>query len=398
LKRKLVVYLNRKQSHYIQLDLIVILILLMTVSLLAIFNAQQLGQYQDNFVLRQVIFFGIGILILVAFQILESEQLEKISVYLYIVGIVLLLLLEISPESLAESRNNAKRAFTGLPGLTLQPAELTKLAFILFLSATIHKHKQRYEFATTKSDFLLIGKILIYTVLPIIFIFQQPDLGTSIVFVFIAATMILLSGIDWKILTVVAVGSIVAIGLSLMLIVNLPELAEKVIGIKPYQIERIETWFSPEVQDSNDTYQIDLSMLAVGSGQLNGKGMSNPEVQLPEAHTDFIFSIIGESFGFIGAAGVVFLFFLLLYKLLTLGMQVLEKNPFGAYVTFGYMSLILIHTFQNIGMTIGIMPVTGIPLLFISYGGSTVLSTMIGFSIVYLIAVEHSKEGESLFS
>src|SRR5699024_12197320 len=106
------------------------------------------------------------------------------------------------------------------------------------------------------------------------------------------------------------------------------------IGIKPYQIERIVTWFSPEVQDSNDTYQIDLSMLAVGSGQLTGKGMSNPQVQLPEAHTDFIFSIIGESFGFIGAAGVVFLFFLLLYKLLTLVMQVIERDQFAAYFMF----------------------------------------------------------------
>src|SRR5690625_4751786 len=145
-------------------------------------------------------FFGIGILILAGLQILESEQLEKVSVYLYIVGIILLFLLEISPESLAETRNNAKRAFTGLPGFTLQPAELTKLAYILFMAATINKHKQKHEFATIKSDFLLIGKIGIYTLLPIFFIFQQPDLGTSIVFVFIAATMILLSGINWKIL------------------------------------------------------------------------------------------------------------------------------------------------------------------------------------------------------
>src|SRR5690625_2965669 len=152
-------------------------------------------------------FFGIGILIIAGLQILESEQLEKVSVYLYIVGIILLFLLEISPESLAETRNNAKRAFTGLPGFTLQPAELTKLAYILFMAATINKHKQKHEFATIKSDFLLIGKIGIYTALPILFIFQQPDLGTSIVFVFMASTMILLSGIDWKILLSVAIGS-----------------------------------------------------------------------------------------------------------------------------------------------------------------------------------------------
>src|SRR5699024_2147835 len=148
---------------------------------------------------------------------------------------------------------------------------------------------------------------------------------------------------------------------------------------------------------SNDTYQIDLSMLAVGSGKLGGKGMGNPEVQLPEAHTDFIFSIIGERFGFIGSAGVVFLFFLLLYKLITLGMQVIDNNPFGDYFIFGYMSLILIHTFHNNRLTFEFMPITCIPLLFISYGGSTVLSSMVGFAIVYLIAVEHSKEGESLF-
>src|SRR5690625_7795830 len=103
------------------------------------------------------------------------------------------------------------------------------------MATTITKHKQKYEFATTKSDFLLIGKIGIYTLLPIFFIFQQPDLGTSIVFVFIAATMILLSGINWNILLSVSLVSIVAIGLGLMLIYQLPELAEKVIGIKPYQ-------------------------------------------------------------------------------------------------------------------------------------------------------------------
>src|SRR5699024_1200145 len=277
---------NKKQSHYIQLDLIVVLLLMMTVSLLAIFNAQQLGQYGENFVLKQVIFFGLGIAVLIGFQFIESNQLEKVSLYLYIAGVILLILLAISPERPAESRNNAKSAFTGLPGFTLQPAELMKLALIIFLASTINKHKQKFETPTTKSDFILIGKIILYTVIPIIFIFQQPDLGTSIVFIFIAGVLILLSGIVCKILSVVAIGSIAALGISLLLVFNLPELAEKTIGIKPYQIERILTWFSPEVQDSNDTYQIDLSMLAVGSGQLTGKGMSNPQVQLPEAHTD----------------------------------------------------------------------------------------------------------------
>src|SRR5699024_5872648 len=105
----------------------------------------------------------------------------------------------------------------------------------------------------------------------------------------------------------------------------------------------------------------------VGSGQLTGKGMKSAEVGLPEAHTDFIYSIIGESFGFVGAALKIFLFFLLIYRLVTLGMKAYETIPFGAYICFGFMAMILIHTFDNIGMTIGFMPITGIPLLLVIY-------------------------------
>src|SRR5699024_4512194 len=147
----------------------------------------------------------------------------------------------------------------------------------------------------------------------------------------------------------------------------------------------------------DDRYQIDKSMTTIGSGQLTGKGMSAAEVSLPEAHTDFIFSIIGESFGLLGAAIVIFVFFLLLYRLVILGLKSMEMNASGAYISSGLRALILIHTFQNIGMTIGIMAITGIPLLFVSYGGSTILSTMIGLALVYRVAVEESKQQEFIF-
>lgn len=390
--------MNKKQSHYIQLDLIVILILFITISLLAIYNAQQLGQYQgQNFVIKQILFYGLGIGFLVLLQFIESEQIQKVSIYIYIFGIILLFLLNISPESIAEQRNNAKRAFTGLPGFTLQPAEFAKLGFILYLATIVNRHKEKFVNPTLKTDFKLVGKILLITVIPVFFIFQQPDLGTSLVFFFIAGMLIILSGIDWRVLLTLLVTGVALIAGALTLVLSMPETAQT-LGIKAYQIERVKTWFSPEEQVSDDTFQIDRSMSAVGSGQIKGKGMGNLEVHLPEAHTDFIFSVVGESFGFIGSVLVVFVFFMLLYRLVTLGMQSLEKNPFGAYFIFGFMSLILIHTFQNIGMTIGIMPVTGIPLLFISYGGSTILSTMMGFGVVYLIAVENSKDQASLFN
>src|SRR5690606_11433892 len=140
-------------------------------------------------------------------------------------------------------------------------------------------------------------------------------------------------------------------------VINFPDLSQKLIGIKPYQINRVLIWFDPS-QQGNDTFHIDRSMLAVGSGRLTGKGMSSLQVHLPEAHTDFIFSVIGESFGFIGSASVILLFFLLFYKLVTLGLKINQYSVFGSYICFGFMGLLLIHTFQNIGMTIGIMPIT----------------------------------------
>lgn len=390
--------MSKKHSHYIQLDLIVILLLFIVVSVLAIYNAQQLGQYPgQNFALKQVIYFAIGIICIITLQFVDLDQLSRVSLYLYLFGVFLLVLLEFSPASLAEPVNNAKRMFNRLPGVSLQPSEFAKLGLIVYLATVINKHRLKFERATIRTDLLLCLKIAVLTVIPVFFILKQPDLGTSLVFMFVAGMMLILSGINWKLLGTLILGGGIAVSLSLLLIVNFPEMSNKLLGIKPYQIERVMTWFDPTQQVSDDTFHIDRSLQAVGSGQLTGKGMKSLQVHLPEAHTDFIFSVIGESFGFIGSALVVFLFFLLIYRLVTLGMKSYEFNPFAANFCFGYMSLILIHTVQNIGMTIGILPITGIPLLFISYGGSTILSTVIGLGIVYRIAVESSRQDDFLF-
>src|SRR5699024_6287650 len=145
---------------------------------------------------------------------------------------------------------------------------------------------------------------------------------------------IILSGIGWKILSLEVVRGAAAVAGAILAVVSFPECATNFLRIKPYQIKRITTWFDPTQHVADDRYQIDKSMTTIGSGQLTGKGMSAAEVSLPEAHTDFIFSIIGESFGFLGAAIVIFVFFLLLYRLVILGMKSMETNPFGAYICF----------------------------------------------------------------
>ena len=388
--------MQKKQSHFIQNDLIILLTLLICVSLVSIYNAQQLDQYSRNFVILQLIWYIVGIGFVVGLQFLDLDQLYKVSFIVYGVTVFLLIVLWLSPESIARVVNGSKSWFH-LPGFTLQPSEFTKIGLIMYLSALISKHKEKVKNVTVKTDLILLGKIIVVTVIPFFFTQLQPDLGTSLVYFFIAGVMLVLSGIDWKILGLL-IGTIlvVAVG-AVFFVLNFPQFSEDTLGIKPYQMDRIRTWFDPTQQSSDETYQIDRSLQALGSGQLNGKGLASLQVKLPEAHTDFIFSVVGESFGFIGSAVVIFLFFLLLYKLVTLGMKVYSYNAFGSYLCFGFMALILMHTFQNIGMTLGIMPITGVPLLFISYGGSSVMSTMLGFGLIYRVAVSYSVQSDYLF-
>lgn len=390
--------MGKRQSHYIHLDLILILLFFFVISLLAIYNAQQLGQYPDNFVVKQIIFYGIGITLAALIQLVDLEHIYKSSIFLYIFGVLSLIILHFSPEAIAKPVNGAKSWFNNkVPFISIQPSEFAKIFFILFLAYLVYNHQKKYTHQTLQSDLWLIVKILLATLIPSYLIFKQPDLGTTIVFLFIAGIIIILSGVDWKLIATLLAFGISAIVLVVLLILNFPEFSMQVLKIEPHQVNRVLTWFDPSSQDKNDRYHIDLSLQTVGSGKLTGKGMNSAQVPIPEAHTDFIFSIIGESFGFIGGSVVILVFFLFLYRLVTLGMKSLAFNPYASFICYGFMALVLIHTFQNIGMTIGLMPITGIPLLFISYGGSTILSTMIGFGIIYRIAVEQSRHDEFLF-
>lgn len=386
-----------RQSHYLHLDLILFLLFFIVISLLAINNAQQLGQYNDNFVVKHLVFYMLGIMLAAAIQFVDLEQLYKTSFYLYILGVLSLVILHFSPESIAKPVNGAKSWFNNLPFISIQPSEFTKLFLILFLAYLIYRHQQKYAQQTIASDLWLIAKIFGVTLIPAFFIWKQPDLGTTLVFLFIAGILIILSGVDWRLIAVILTTGIAAATAAVLLIVNFPDFAQNVLKIEPHQINRVLTWFDPSSQDSNDRYHLDLSLMTVGSGQLTGKGMNSAQVQIPEAHTDFIFAIIGESFGFVGGAVVILVFFLFLYRLVILGMKSAEFSPYASYICYGFFALILIHTFQNIGMTIGIVPITGIPLLFISYGGSTTLSTMMMFGIIYRIATEQSKQESFLF-
>lgn len=381
---------TKKQStSRIDFSLVLILMLLCLASCIAIYSAQTTGQYQDNFFLKQIVWYIVGTMIIAAVITLDSDQLKKIAWYAYGFGIVLLLFLIVAPESIAPVINGAKSWFK-VPGMgSLQPSEFVKVFIILALSRAIVEHHHKYLVKTVQTDFLLLLKLVGITMVPLLLVMQQPDLGTSLVFMAILLGMIFVSGITWKILVPIFSSAVVMIGVIFYFVLWQPDILEKYLGVKEYQFGRIYSWIDPYNFQSTAGYQLVRSLLAIGSGETTGKGFGTREVYLPESHSDFIFSIIGEEFGFIGASVLISLFFLLIYHITKVGME--TRNPFYTYICVGVISMLTFHVFQNIGMTIGLLPITGIPLPFISYGGSSLMGNMLAIGLIFSIRYHHKK-------
>jgi len=379
---------NNNTTSKLDYNLVFILILLFLASCLAIYSAQASGQYKENFLLKQIVWYVVGGGIIASVMTLDSDQLRKLTWYAYGFGLFLLAFLIVAPPSIAPVINGAKNWFK-VPGLgTIQPSEFVKIFIILALSRTIEDHHQKNLIKTMHSDFWLLVKLGMVTMAPLILIIKQ-DLGTSLVFLAILLGMIFISGISWKLLTPLFSVGVLLIGTIFYFVLWNPELLEKYLGVKQYQFNRIYSWLDPYSYQGSDAYQLTKSLLAIGSGQTGGKGTGNREVYLPESQTDFIFSVVGEEYGFIGASVLISLFFLLIYHITKVGME--TKNNFYTYICVGVISMITFHVFQNIGMTIGVLPITGIPLPFISYGGSALMGNMLGLGLIFSIRYHYKK-------
>ncbi|WP_445491860.1 rod shape-determining protein RodA [Niallia sp. 03133] len=377
-----------KNTSKIDFTLVLILMLLCIASCVAIFSAQSTGQYNQNFLVKQIFWYGVGIAIIASIITLDSDQLKKLSWYSYAFGIVLLLLLIVAPESIARKVNGAKSWFQ-LPGISLQPSEFVKIFIVLTLSRVIVEHQEKYIVKTLSSDFWLLTKIGLITFFPLLLVMQQPDLGTSLVFIAIMLGMTFISGITWKILLPIFLSGIILATSVLYLVLWHPDWLEKYLGVQEYQFGRIYSWLDPYNYQSTTGYHLTQSLLAIGSGETAGKGIGIRDVYLPESHSDFIFSVVGEEFGFIGASVLVSLFFLLIYHITKVALE--TKNPFYTCICVGIISIITFHVFQNIGMTIGILPITGIPLPFISYGGSSLMGNMLAMGLIFSIRYHYKK-------
>jgi len=215
-------------------------------------------------------------------------------------------------------------------------------------------------------------------------VIAQPDLGSGMVYVVIAFTLLFVAGVSWKQLT-----SLVALAAVAMTLVLVVAPAAGVHLLKPYQVQRLTAFLHPSTNPQKEGYQQEESKIAIGSGQKTGRGVNASQTRLnyvPEDHTDFVFSAVGEQYGFIGAAFVLALYGLLIWRALRI--LVMSKDLFGTLVAAGVAAMLMFQVFVNVGMTIGIMPITGVTLPLMSYGGSSVITTLLAMGLLQSIYIQ----------
>ncbi|UBH12891.1 FtsW/RodA/SpoVE family cell cycle protein [Macrococcus armenti] len=385
--------IKQKRSWIERIDwwLIILILAFFAISLVIISSAMTGQQYGTNFAVRQVFYYLLGFALALSIMFVSPELIKKWTFFIYIAGNLALLGLLILPESsFTPVINGAKSWYVFFDKLSLQPSEFMKIILMLTLSKVVYDHNRFTYYKSFQTDLALLLKIGLTSLIPIILILLQNDLGTTLVLLAIILGVVVVSGVTWRILAPFLI-TISLLGASIILmVIYKPALIEKLLGIQTYQLGRINSWLNPSQYSDGEGFHLMESMKAIGSGGLFGKGYKGGEVYIPENHTDFIFSIIGEEFGFIGAIIVLVLFLALFTHLVRLA-QVTTK-PFSSIFLVGLISMIAFHVFQNIGMTIQVVPITGIPLPFISYGGSALWSLMCGIGITLSIYYHSNPE------
>ncbi|MBE3555316.1 rod shape-determining protein RodA [Thermicanus aegyptius] len=335
--------------------------------------------------MKQLLWYGISFGVLILFQWIDYRWLTYLSYPLWGVGVLsLLALLLFGPIT-----NNTTGWFE-FGGIKIQPAEFMKLFTILAVSYWFSRMKEK---EVEIRAFYQLWPVFLFFGLPFLLIVKQPDLGNAVILIGILFAMLIVAGVRWRHILYVAMIGLSGIAvLAYIYLFHNDFFFDKII--KKYQWNRITVFLNPDAASTADAgYQVSKSLIAIGSGLLQGKGFTQKTLTetnwVPEAQTDFVFSVIGEKFGFIGSSILILLFFLLIYRLIRIAME--TEYDYGKYVIGGFVGMFVFQIFENIGMTIGIMPVTGITLPFISYGGSSLLTNMIAIAIVLNIGLRRKK-------
>ncbi|MDY4761109.1 FtsW/RodA/SpoVE family cell cycle protein [Streptococcus thoraltensis] len=374
----------------IDFALIIPVILLLVVGFVSIYIAT-FNDYPNKVIqvmLQQGAWVIIGLTLAFVVMLFNTEFLWKISPYLYLLGLGLMVLPLLFYSPLLVESTGAKNWITIGNTTLFQPSEFMKIAYILILAESALWFHGRYPEQTIKNDLKLLAVFSVLTLPVLVLLGLQKDLGTAMVFLAIFVGMSFLSGISWKI--VLSVFLISMMSLVIFLLVFLWEPGREFLyhmGMDTYQINRISAWLKPFDFATSIAYQQTQGMLSIGSGGVFGKGFGVVELSVPVRESDMIFTVIAEDFGFFGAAVTLALYLLLIYRMIIITLE--SNNQFYTYISAGFIMMILFHIFENIGAAIGILPLTGIPLPFISQGGSSLISNLIGVGLVLSMAYQN---------
>lgn len=332
-------------------------------------HAQITGNYWQIY--KQGSAFGLGVLMIIGILLFDYNFLGKYYKALYIVSLLLLAIILV--PGIGATRGGA-RSWLNLGPLDFQTSELVKLTFILSYAKIVESKKGKLN------NLKEIMPVVIYAVPFIGLLFAQPDLGTAIVFSCIIAGMLFTAGLDIKLIKRCIVAVLVT--LPLMYLV-----------MAPHQKERIDAFLHPDDPTKKGNYQVMQSMIAIGSGGVTGKGLyngtQNQEGFLPVQESDFIFAVIGEELGVVGMAAVIGLYALFLTRMIYIAKE--AKDFYGTLIVVGVMSMFAYQIIQNIGMTVALIPVTGVTLPFISYGGSSLLTSLANLGLVLNVCMRRKK-------
>jgi len=365
--------LDRRLIRNFDYYLLLTVIALCTIGTLTLYSATySLEGISDplHFVKRQLLFAGIGFVLMLLITLIDYINFSNWAIYLYVFNLLLLGLVLVIGEV---EKGAMRRIQIGF--FDLQPSEIAKIIIIITLARLLAGKEGRLPY------FQDLLPALAATALPMALIFLQPDLGTSLIFLVVLLGMLYVAGAQGRHLAILA-GSGLAIAPLFWFYL-----------LKPYQKSRLLVFINPEADPTDQGFQLLQSMIGIGSGGLLGKGPFNStQVRLgflPDHYTDMIFSVFGEEMGYVGAIVLLLLYFFLIYRILWISTQ--AKDQFGALLCCGVAVMFTFQVLVNVGMTISIMPVTGIPLPFMSYGNNALLVNLISIGLVFNVALRRHK-------
>ena len=368
-------------KYKIDKSLIIPIIFFIVISLISIYSSQLLDKSINNLVYKQIMWYFIGFVLIIGIMLIKNKNIYKYIWILYIFGNILLFLLFIFGKEI----NNAKCWFD-IPGIgTFQPSEFMKIILIIILGKQIDKFNNEHPISSIKEELIFLIKMGIIVLVPSILTFLEPDTGVVLIYLLITIIMLFIGGIRYRwfiilftIITITILSIIIIYKINQDLFIN-------IFGSSFFlRIDRLLDW------QNQSGYQLSNGIISIGTASFLGHGLNNTPLYFPEAQTDFIFAVYSSNFGLFGS--ILLLSLILYFDIKLINIAVKSSNNISKYVIAGIVGMLIYQQFQNIGMTYGLVPITGITLPFISYGGSSLLSYMIMLGIIFNISNDNQKE------